>query len=266
MPSLTFLGAGAMGEALVRGLVAAKLYAPTEITLFSPSGTRARALAQSVGARCAHSPLEAVKDADIVILAMKPYQIESALQPLRAEISPEQLIISVAAGVSTTRLQACFDNNVPVVRAMPNTPALVGAAATAICRGRFASAENLATAQSIFEALGVCVEADEKSLDAVTGLSGSGPAYVFNFIEALADGGVRAGLSREVAMKLAAQTVMGAAQMVLETGEHPGVLKDRVASPGGTTIAGLHELERGGLRGIVMDAVLAASERSRELG
>lgn len=266
MPTLTFLGAGAMGEALSRGLIAAKLYAPADITFFDIDQARVSSLAQTLGARAAASAFEAASGADAILVAVKPQHIESALEPLRTEISTNQLVMSIAAGVSTARLEACFNNEVPVVRVMPNTPALVGAAATAVCRGRFAGAEELAIAKNIFEAVGICVEADEKLLDAVTGLSGSGPAYVFNFIEALADGGVRAGLSRDVAMKLAAQTVMGSAQMVLETGEHPGVLKDRVASPGGTTIAGLHELERGGFRGIVMDAVVAASERSRELG
>ncbi len=266
MPTLTFLGAGAMGEALSRGLIAAGLYAPADITFFDIDQKRVQALAESLGARAQSSALDAARGADAILVAVKPQHIESALEDLRAEISPDQLVMSIAAGVSTARLEACFDGEVPVVRVMPNTPALVGAAATAVCRGRHANAENLAVARGIFEEVGVCVEADEKLLDAVTGLSGSGPAYVFNFIEALADGGVRAGLGRDVAMKLAAQTVMGAARMVLETGEHPGVLKDRVASPGGTTIAGLHELERGGFRGIVMNAVVAASERSRELG
>lgn len=266
MPTLTFLGAGAMGEALSRGLIAAGTYAPTDITLFDVDQTRVQALAQSLGARAASSPLEAAKTADAILVAVKPNHIESALEPLRDAVTTAQVVMSIAAGVTTARLEACFDKEVPVVRVMPNTPALVGAAATAVCRGRFADADNLATAKRIFEAVGVCVEADEKLLNAVTGLSGSGPAYVFTFIEALADGGVRAGLSRDVALKLAAQTVMGAAQMVLETGEHPGVLKDRVASPGGTTIAGLHELERAGFRGVVMDAVVAATERSRELG
>ena len=265
MPTMTFLGAGAMAEALVRGLVASELYAPADIALFSPSQTRARALAEVTGANHVDSLLFAVEGADVILLAMKPYQLEHALEPLRDVMTPDQLVISVAAGVSIARLEACFEKPVPVVRAMPNTPALVGAAATAICGGTHASDENLATATAIFEAVGVCVETDEKLFDGVTGLSGSGPAYVFNFIEALADGGVRAGLSRAVAMRLAAQTVMGAAQMVAQTGEHPGVLKDRVASPGGTTIAGLHALERGGFRGVVMDAVVASSERSKEM-
>lgn len=265
MPTLFFLGAGAMGEALSRGLIAADLYAPADITLFDVDQIRVQTLAQSLGARAATSALEA-RDADAIIVAVKPQHIESALEPLREALKPHQLVMSIAAGVTTSRLEACFAAEIPVVRVMPNTPALIGAAATAVCRGRYADADNLAIAKRIFEAVGVCVEADEKLLDAVTGLSGSGPAYVFVFIEALADGGVRAGLSRDIALKLAAQTVMGAAQMLLETGEHPGVLKDRVASSGGTTIAGLHELERAGFRGSVMDAVLAATERSRELG
>ena len=266
MPSLTFLGAGAMAEALVRGLIGARLYAPADITLLSASGARARALADSIGACATSSALEAGEDADIVILAMKPHQLEVALEPLRNAITSEQLVVSVLAGVSSARIEACFARPVPVVRAMPNTPALVGAGASAICAGQYASDSHLQSARALFEAVGLCVTMPEDLMDAVVGVSGSGPAYVFNFIEALADGGVRAGLPRALAQQLAAQTVMGAAQMVLETGEHPGVLKDRVASPGGTTIAGLHELERGGLRGIVMDAVVAASQRSRELG
>ena len=266
MPTLTFIGAGAMGEALARGLIGAGLYAPADITFFDVNPARVASLAQNLGARVTDSPVEAVSDAEVILVAVKPYHIGGALEPLRTLVSTDQLVISVAAGFSTAHLEACFADEVPVVRAMPNTPALVGAAATAICCGRFAGDKELAIAKNIFEAIGLCIETDEKLMDAVTGVSGSGPAYVFNFIEALADGGVRAGLGRAVAMKLAAQTVMGAAQMVIETGEHPGVLKDRVASPGGTTIAGLHELERGGFRGIVMDAVVAASERSREMG
>ena len=266
MPTLFFLGAGAMGEALSRGLIAANLYAPQDITLFDVDQQRVQTLAKSLGARAATSARDAAQSADAILVAVKPNHIESALEPLREVLTSAQVVMSIAAGVKTSRLEACFSGEVPVVRVMPNAPALVGAAATAVCRGRYANAENLAVARRIFEAVGVCVEADEKLLDAVTGLSGSGPAYVFVFIEALADGGVRAGLSREVALLLAAQTVMGAARMLLETGEHPGVLKDRVASPGGTTIAGLHELERAGFRGSVMDAVMAAAQRSKELG
>ncbi len=266
MPTLAFLGAGAMGEALTRGLLAAKVYAPHDIVLFDVDGPRVEKLAASLGVRASDSPLDATANAEVILLAVKPQIVEAALQPLRETITPAQTLVSIAAGVSTSRLEACFAQNVPVVRVMPNTPALVGAAATAICAGKYATAAHLARARTLFEAVGIAVEADEKLLDAVTGLSGSGPAYVFLFIEALADGGVRAGLPRDVALQLAAQTVMGSAQMVLETREHPATLKDRVASPGGTTIAGLHALENGAFRGVVMDAVVAASERSKELG
>ena len=266
MPTLTFLGAGAMGEALTRGLLQAGTYSASDITLFDVDQTRVETLAESLGVRASNSALDAARNADAILVAVKPQIIETALAPLRDEISPAQTVISIAAGVSTARLEACFARDVPVVRVMPNTPALVGAAASAICGGKFAKTENIALAKTLFEAVGLAIETDEKLLDGVTGLSGSGPAYVFLFIEALADGGVRAGLSREVALKLAAQTVMGSAQMLLETGKHPGVLKDQVASPGGTTIAGVHALENGGFRGIVMDAVLAAANRSKELG
>lgn len=266
MPQIAFLGAGAMGEALARGWIAAGVARAEDITFYDVATARVESLAASLEARTADSPRAAVEGADVILLAVKPQVVEAALEPLRDTLTPSQLLVSIAAGVSTSRLEALFSHSVPVVRVMPNTPALVGAAASALCRGRHAEAEHLALARQLFEAVGVAVEANETLLDAVTGLSGSGPAYVFAFIEALADGGVRAGLARDVAQSLAAQTVLGAAKMVLETGEHPGVLKDRVASPGGTTIAGLHALERGGFRGIVMDAVVEATERANELG
>ena len=263
---MAFIGAGAMGEALVKGLLAAGTYAPADLILYDVDAGRVGALATATGARAAANPAEAAQGADVILIAVKPQVIESALAPLRDGITPAQTVVSIAAGVTTARLEACFAQPVPVVRVMPNTPALVGEAATAICAGKNAGPQHTAQARRIFAAVGVAVDADEKLLDAVTGLSGSGPAYVFAFIEALADGGVRAGLPRDIALKLAAQTVLGSAKMVLETGEHPGVLKDRVASPGGTTIAGLHALEQGAFRGVVMDAVLAAAERSKELG
>ena len=266
MSTLAFLGAGAMGEALARGLLAAGTYAPQDLIFFDVDQARVKQLAAATGARWAASTAEAAEGAAAVLLAVKPQVVEKALEPVRASFTPAQTLISIAAGVTTARLEACFDAAVPVVRVMPNTPALVGAAATAICLGRAANESHRAQARRIFEAVGLAVDTEEKLLDAVTGLSGSGPAYVFAFIESLADGGVRAGLPRDVAQRLAAQTVLGSARMVLETGEHPGVLKDRVASPGGTTIAGLHALEQGGFRGVVMDAVVAATERARELG
>jgi pyrroline-5-carboxylate reductase len=265
MKSLAFLGAGAMAKAIAGGLLRAGTYAPDEIVLIGTDETRVQKLADSLGVRASTSALEAIQGVDAIVVAVKPQVVEKALVPLRDAVSPQQTVISVAAGLSTARLERFFSQDVPVVRVMPNTPALVGAAASAICGGKHAAPENVALARTLFEALGLAVEVDEKLFDAVTGLSGSGPAYVFLFIEALADGGVRAGLPRDLAIKLAAQTVLGAAQLLLETGEHPGVLKDRVASPGGTTIAAIHALESGGFRGTVMDAVMASAARSREL-
>ena len=255
-----------MAQALVRGLIRAQTYAPSDIVLFSPSGARAQSLAADLDARVAETPSDAIENSEIIVLAMKPHQLDGALKDLRAQIAPNQLVVSVVAGASTARIEAGLGAPIPVVRAMPNTPSLVGAGAAAICGGAHASDADLNKARALFEAVGLCVIVPENQMDAVVGVSGSGPAYVFAFIEALADGGVRAGLPRVVAQQLAAQTVMGAAQMIAQTGDHPGVLKDRVASPGGTTIAALHQLERGAFRGTVMDAVVAAAQRSRELG
>lgn len=266
MPILALIGAGAMGEALLRGLIAAKTYAPTDLVLCGRRPERVQELADSLGAHVAASPEEAVHGADVVLLAVKPHIVEAALAPLRDVLTPHQILVSVAAGISLSRLEACLNAPVPIVRAMPNTPALVGMGATAICAGSHVKPADLEAALAIFASVGLCVQAEEKWFGAVTGLSGSGPAYVFLFIEALADGGVRAGLPRDVALQLAAQTVLGSAQMVLETGKHPGALKDQVASPGGTTIAAIHALEKGAFRGTVMDAVVASANRSRELG
>jgi pyrroline-5-carboxylate reductase len=263
---IAFLGAGAMGEALMRGLIDAETVAASDIIAYDVAASRQELLRESLGVGTASIPADAVRDAQVVLLAVKPQMIAAALEPLRSNLTPEQTVISIAAGISTGIIEACLDNAVPVVRVMPNTPALVGAAASAICGGKYASEEHLALALHLFSAVGLAVQTDEKLMDAVTGLSGSGPAYVYLFIEALSDGGVKMGLPRSVATQLAAQTVAGAARMVLETGMHPGALKDQVTSPGGTTIAALHALENGAFRGTVMDAVEASAERSRELG
>jgi pyrroline-5-carboxylate reductase len=265
MSSIAFLGAGAMGAALIRGLIAAKVYAPENIIAYDVDAARAQSLASELGLRASTSPEEACRDADVILAAIKPQTMLAALKPLHDIVGSQHTLISIAPGLSTTQLENCFSKPVPVLRVMPNTPCLVGQGAAAICRGVHATEEHQALGRRIFGAVGLAVDVEEKLLDAVTGLSGSGPAYVYVFIEALSDAGVRMGLSREAATRLAAQTVLGAAQMVLETGQHPGVLKDQVTSPGGTTIAGLHELERNGLRGAVMDAVQAATERAREL-
>ncbi len=248
----------------MRGLLEAQVLAPAQISAFDPATSRLHELASRLSIRALDEASQ-VGQAQVILLAVKPQVLQAALEPLR-DLDVEHTIISIAAGVTTEAIESCFSKQVPVVRVMPNTPALVNRAASAIAPGRFAGPKNLEMARTIFKAVGIAVDVSEKDLDAVTGLSGSGPAFVYLFIEALADGGVRAGLSRDVAVKLAAQTVMGSAQMVLETGKHPGELKDMVASPGGTTIAGLHALEQKAFRGTVMDAVVAAAQRSRELG
>lgn len=262
---LFFLGAGAMGEALLRGALAGDVAQPSDIAIYDVTTARVQQLAQELGVHGAASPDEAA-GYDLILLAVKPQTVASALAPLRDALGARHTVVSIAAGVSTATLESNFSAPVPVVRVMPNTPALVGKAASALCLGAHADASHLKKAHALFDAVGVAVDCDEKQIDAVTGLSGSGPAYVYLFIEALSDAGVKMGLARGVATQLAAQTVAGAAQMVLDTGMHPGALKDQVTSPGGTTIAALHELERGAFRGVIMNAVETAARRARELG
>ena len=264
-----FLGAGAMGEALAGGLLAAGV--PRErVRAADPDPARRVAVERALGIAAGDDNGALVRASDVVVLAVKPAMVAQVLGALRKELGAElarPLWISIAAGVSLAKLAAELPTGARTVRAMPNTPALVRAGATAFAAGPAATAADRAAAQALFESVGLAWEApDEGLLDAVTGLSGSGPAYVFVFLEALADAGVRAGLPREAAHRLACQTVLGSARLALESGLHPGQLKDRVTSPGGTTIAGLARLEAGGLRAAVHEAVEAATRRSRELG
>ena len=264
--TIGFLGAGKMATALAKGFVQAGLVTGKQIIASDLyEGARA-AFAQEVGAKVTASNADVVKFAQILILAVKPDQVAGVLAEIRASFTPDHLLVSIAAGVPLAKLEAGLSANAKIVRVMPNTPALVGASASAYAPGKTATPADAALVQKLLSAVGVAYPVKESLLDAVTGLSGSGPAYVYLFIEALSDGGVAAGLPRDVATKLAAQTVLGAAKMVLETGQHPGALKDQVTSPGGTTIEGLHELEKGRLRGTVMSAVRAATEKSKKLG
>jgi pyrroline-5-carboxylate reductase len=221
---------------------------------------------KELGAQAAGSAKEVAKQATIIFVAVKPYAIEAALKDIRDELTADKVLVSVAAGVTIETISRHLSQQTQVVRVMPNTPCLVGQGVSAVSPGPHATKESVAAVTKIFMAVGVAIEMDEKFLDAVTGLSGSGPAFVYIFIEALADGGVRSGLPRDVAMKLAVQLVKGSAMMVEQTKQHPGELKDKVTSPGGTTIAGIHALESAGFRGATMDAVYAATNRSRELG
>lgn len=264
MKPIAFIGAGFMGGALIRGILQAGLYAPNEVIASDVNSARLQSLAMELGVVAAPSNAAAVEGAGIVLLAVKPQVVATVLEDLCPTVSEQQLVISIAAGVPLAFLQSKLPR-VPVIRAMPNLPTTVGAGATALAAGQHARETHLQAAEAIFGAVGCTVRVEEKGINAVTGLSGSGPAFVCLVIEALADGGVQAGLDRDVALRLAAQTVMGTGRLVLESGQHPAQVKDQVASPGGTTIAGLHALERGGLRGALMDAVAAAVARAEAL-
>ncbi|MGD9721628.1 MAG: pyrroline-5-carboxylate reductase [Pirellulales bacterium] len=263
--SIGFIGAGQMARALAGGFAKAGLVAPQHLLAADPVAAALAALQEAVpGAGTRGDNAELARSCDVIVLATKPQQIGAALAGI-AKAAADKLVISIAAGVTLATLDAALGRS-RLVRVMPNTPCLVGESASGYALGPRATAEDAALVDKLLSAVGRALPVDEKLLDAVTGLSGSGPAFVYVIIEALSDAGVRMGLPRDVAMALAAQTVRGAATMVLETGDHPGVLKDRVASPGGTTIAGLAALESGGLRGTLIAAVEAATRRSVELG
>ncbi len=263
--TIGFIGGGNMAEAMIRGLLRGEDFQAAQVSVSGPREERMRELRDAYG-------IEATTDnrvpaaAQIVVLSVKPQILSRVLDAVGSAISPDALVISIAAGVPVSAIQSRLASGTRVIRAMPNTPALVDAAATAIAGGEHAREADLADAKRIFDAIGLTVILEESALDAVTGLSGSGPAYVFLILEALSDAGVKVGLSRRTAQLLAAQTLLGSAKLLLETNEHPGRLKDMVTSPGGTAITGLHTLENGGVRTTLMNAVEAATRRSRELG
>jgi len=254
-----------MAEAMVRGLLRGKVFAPENVTVSGPREERMRELRDTYGVRATTNNRDAAS-ANIVVLSVKPQILSRVLDEVADAIDADALVISIAAGVPVAAIQSRLASGTRVVRAMPNTPALVDAAATAIAGGEHARESDLDDARRIFDAIGITVVLEESQLDAVTGLSGSGPAYVFLILEALSDAGVKVGLSRRTSQLLAAQTLLGSAKLLLETNEHPGRLKDMVTSPGGTAITGLHTLEHGGVRTTLMNAVEAATRRSRELG
>lgn len=261
-----FLGAGRMATALASGCIRARVAVAADMLAADVAPGAREAFTRDTTVRSVNSNAEVVRACPVLVLAVKPDQVGAVLAEIRPHYTPNHLLISIAAGVPLARMEEALEAGARVVRVMPNTPALVGSSATGYAVGRAATAADAEVVQRIFAAVGVAFQVKEALLDAVTGLSGSGPAYAYLMIEALSDGGVAAGLPREVATRLAAQTLLGAARMVLETGLHPGALKDMVTSPGGTTIEGLHELEKGGLRGVLMSAVRAATDKSRRLG
>jgi pyrroline-5-carboxylate reductase len=263
--TIGFLGAGNMAEALIRGLLRGHADA-ARIIASGPRPERMAELASRYGITTTPDNGVLVERSDIVVLAVKPQIMRKVLDEIGERLRPDALVVSIAAGIPVAAIEQRLRPGTRVVRTMPNTPALVDAGATAIAAGGHATPADLADAKRIFDAVGVTVTLDEYQLDAVTGLSGSGPAYIFLILEALSDAGVKVGLSRRTATLLAAQTVLGSAKLLLETNEHPGKLKDMVTSPGGTAITGLHTLEHGGVRTTLIEAVEAATKRSHELG
>jgi pyrroline-5-carboxylate reductase len=259
------LGAGKMGGILLQAFLKENLFAADRIHATVGHTERALALSTQWGVDVSTNNLEAVKQSDLILVGVKPFQVPDLIAEIKPGLTKGKMLVSFAASVKTRAIEEAAGMDIAVVRAMPNTPSALGAGAAALCRGRFVSDAQMALAQRLFETVGRTVLVDEKHMDAVTGLSGSGPAYVYIIIEALAEAGVKVGLPREIATQLAAQTAYGAAKMVLETGYHPALLKDAVTTPAGCTIDGILELEEGGLRVTLIKAVMRATERARQL-
>ncbi|KAJ1404195.1 Pyrroline-5-carboxylate reductase [Sesbania bispinosa] len=261
--TLGFIGAGKMAESIAKGAIRSGVLPPSRIRTAHSNPAR-RAAFESLGVTLLSSNDDVVRDSNVVVFSVKPQLVKDVVMKLKPLLTKNKLLVSVAAGVKLKDLQEWSGNN-RFIRVMPNTPAAVGEAASVMSLGGAATEEDGNLIGKLFGSIGKIWKADEKFFDAITGLSGSGPAYIYLAIEALADGGVAAGLPRDLSLSLASQTVLGASSMVSHTGKHPGQLKDDVTSPGGTTIAGIHELEKGGFRGTLMNAVVAAAKRSREL-
>ena len=259
------LGAGKMGGILLQAFLKQNLFAPDQIHATVGHAERALALSTQWGVDVSTNNLEAASKADLILIGVKPFQVPDLIAEIRPALTAKKTLVSFAAAVKTRSIEEAAGLEIGVIRAMPNTPSALGAGAAALCRGRFVSAEQMELAQRMFETVGRAVVVDEKHMDAVTGLSGSGPAYIYIIIEALAEAGVKVGLPRETATQLAAQTAFGAAKMVLETGYHPALLKDAVTTPAGCTIDGILELEEGGLRVTLIKAVMRATERAKQL-
>lgn len=262
---LGFIGVGNMGEAIVRGILGNGLFNPASIVVTDIASSKCLELESELGIIYAKDISELLSIVDAVLYSAKPQNVSQILPEVGSEIKPPQWLISIAAGIKTQEIESYLPDETPVVRVMPSITALVGECPAAVCGGEFAKEKHIQITEEIFDSIGMSLSVDEKLFDAVTGLSGSGPAYVFLFIEALADAGVQMGLSRSNANNLAVQTVLGASKMVMQMKEHPAILKNKVTSPGGTTAAGLYELESGSLRGIIASAVVSATKRSKEL-
>jgi len=262
---VAFLGAGKMGSIILQALLKNGLLSAKSTVATVAHQERAKAQSAKLKVKVGTNNAEAVKGADIIVIGVKPQVVEEVVREISSQITPKQIIISVAASVPTSMIEKHLPTNVPVIRAMPNTPCQLGAGMTAICKGKHAGPNHLAIASRLFDVVGRTVIVDEKHMDAVTALSASGPAYIYIILESLAEGGVKVGLPRDVATLLAAQTAFGAARVVLETGDHPALLKDAVTTPAGCTIDAIMELEEGKLRVTLIKAVVKAAQRAKEL-
>jgi pyrroline-5-carboxylate reductase len=267
LPNVTVavLGAGKMGGILLQAFLKQNLFAPEQIFATVAHAERAVALSTQWGVDVSTDNLEAARKADLILLGVKPFQVPELVEQIKPALTVAKTLVSFAASVKTRAIEEAAGLEIAVIRAMPNTPSALGAGAAGLCRGRFVKPEQMELAQRIFETVGRTVVVDEKHMDAVTGLSASGPAYIYIIIEALAEAGVKVGLPRDTATQLAAQTVFGAGKMVLETGYHPALLKDAVTTPAGCTVDGILELEEGGLRVTLIKAVMRATQRAKEL-
>ncbi|WP_263365424.1 pyrroline-5-carboxylate reductase [Edaphobacter bradus] len=267
MPGLrvAILGTGKMGGILLQAFLKNNLFSSEQLFATVHHAERAQALSAQFGIEVTTDNLAAAREADVILVGVKPVQVPTLIEHIRPALSPKKMVLSFAASVKTRSIEDAAKCDLAVVRAMPNTPAMLAAGITALCAGRFVSADQMAVAQKIFQTVGRTVVVDEKHMDAVTGLSGSGPAFLYIIIEALAEAGVNVGLPRDVATLLAAQTTLGSARMVLETGYHPALLKDAVTTPAGCTVDGILELEEGGLRVTLIKAVKRATQRAKEL-
>ncbi len=262
---LAVLGAGKMGGILLRAYLKQRLVTPRQVVATVAHAERARELTRELRISVSTDNLAAARRADVILLCVKPQAVRGVLEEVRPAVNPRKLLVSIAASVPTQFIENALGSEIPVVRAMPNTPCAVGSGMTGICRGRFAGAAHLETARALFDAVGRTVVVDEKHMDAVTGLSASGPAFAYIILESFAEAGVKVGLPRDVATLLASQTMQGSARQVLETGDHPALLKDAVTTPAGCTIDGILELEEGKLRVTLIKAVVKATQRAKEL-
>jgi pyrroline-5-carboxylate reductase len=262
---IAVLGAGKMGGILVKALIEKHQISPERVRATVAHESRARDLSHKLGVTVTTDNVAAVDGADVIFICVKPQVVQELTEQIADKVTAKQLVISVAASVHTSQIETALGAGMPVVRAMPNTPCVLGQGMTALCKGQYASAEHVEAASALFNVVGRTVVVDEKHMDAVTGLSASGPAYIYIILESLAEAGVKVGLPRDIATLLAAQTTLGAATVVLETGDHPALLKDAVTTPAGCTIDGIMELEEGKLRVTLIKAVVKATQRAKEL-